>query len=176
MDGALGVSSGAQPVNASDKGDERGPRTIRIAVETLVGLSVIALTLLACVNVVLRYLFSTSLIWMEDASVLVLIWMVWIGAVLLWFQRGHLAIDFLPLALRSGGRTRLRQLSELGAVVGCLALAYASMQSYRGFAGIEIMSLEMDSTVKFHPVVIGALGIFVAALMGLAQTLRRRGK
>ena len=170
------MTADAEVAETADAGFEAGPQPIRIAVEALVGLSMIVLAVLACVQVVLRYLFSLSLIWMEDASVVVLIWMVWIGAVLLWFQRGHLAIDFLAQASRPGTRTRLRQLSELGAVVGGLGLAFASIQSYRGFAGIEIMSLDMDSTVKFHPVVIGALGIVVAALLRLTRTLRRRGR
>lgn len=142
-------------------------RVVTAVVETFVGLCVLALVGLACLQVLLRYGLGDSLVWMEDASVLILIWMVWVGGILIWIQGSHLAIDFLIQRVGRGGSRRLRLLSDAAAVIGGLALVLASVHSYHAYAGIEILSLEMDSTVKFHPIMVGTLGMVLAALHGL---------
>lgn len=134
---------------------------LRIACGAVLGVIVS----LAFLQVVLRYAFSSSIVWVEEISVLLLLLLCWLGAAQLWLTRRHVFVDLLG---RSGLAKRLidRAIDILGLGAG-LALAYFSLRTLQSFSGIEMGSLELDASLRYYPIAAGALGIAVAALLNL---------
>ena len=81
------------------------------------GASLLLLVLLTLMQVALRYLFHHSIDWVEEISVIVLTWLAWLGATLLWLQRRHPAVDILAGALSPPARLLLHRLFDATAVV-----------------------------------------------------------
>ena len=135
--------------------------------EALIGLSILILTVLACVQVLLRYAFGGSLFWVEEVSVMALIWMAWTGASLLWLKGDHIAVDLLTASLSSAAKGRLADFFDLLVAVGAAAVGLASLETLRAFAGIELGTLALDSTVKYYPIPVGAFALALAALFNL---------
>ena len=139
----------------------------------LIGASLLVMLLLAFTQVVLRYAFAASLLWVEEVSVMLLSWMAWLGAIQLWLDRGHLVVDLLP----EKRAARLRPAIAVGvnglAVVGGIALAFVSMETLTAFGGIEMGSLEIDASIKYYPVVAGGIGLAAAGAVELWRLLSR---
>lgn len=55
----------------------------------------IALTVLLFVNVVCRYVFSTSFAWIEEVGTIAFVWMIWFAMSAAVTKRKHLRIDFV---------------------------------------------------------------------------------
>ena len=85
------------------------------------------MTTLVFVNVVARYAFNFSIIWAEEVSQYLMIWIAYLGAGLALREGRHVALDMLhdrlPLAL--GRRVRV--------VVGGLVLAFLGAVTVLGF-------------------------------------------
>ncbi|MGX1098948.1 TRAP transporter small permease [Amorphus sp. MBR-141] len=73
-----------------------GGRAIGSALETLLGLVLIAVVLINVANAAGRYLFRTSLTGTDEVMVFSMVFVVVIGAVLALARRTHIAIDLLP--------------------------------------------------------------------------------
>lgn len=142
----------------------------------VIGASLLVMLLLAFTQVVLRYAFAASLLWVEEVSVMLLSWMAWLGAIQLWLDRGHLVVDLLPAGRAAGLRHAIAIGVNALAVVGGIALAIVSTETLTAFGGIEMGSLEIDASVKYYPVVAGGIGLAAAGGIELWRLLSRSGK
>lgn len=137
-----------------------------------VGALLLLMLTLAFLQVMLRYFFAASLLWVEEASVMALVWMAWAGAALLWLTHGHLAVHLLT------GNRSVRLRPWLGravnglAVVGGLALATLSWETITAFQGIRMGSLELPASIKYYPVAAGGIGLAFAAAIDLWADLK----
>ena len=90
-------------------------------------LMMVVMTTLVFVNVVARYAFNFSIIWAEEVSQYLMIWIAYLGAGLALREGRHVAIemlhDRLPIAL--GRKVRM--------VVGSLLLAFLGVVTVLGF-------------------------------------------
>ena len=84
-----------------EAGFERILTVVRIVLGTLM-LTSIAVNF---ANVVARRVFSAPFAWAEEAMIYIMVWLVFLGAVLVSWDRAHLKMDLLSAALR--GRWRL---------------------------------------------------------------------
>ncbi len=139
----------------------------------LIGASLLVMLLLAFTQVVLRYAFAASLLWVEEVSVMLLSWMAWLGAIQLWLDRGHLLVDLLPKERAAGLRNAIAIGVNALAIVGGIALAIVSMETLTAFGGIEMGSLEIDASIKYYPVVAGGIGLAAAGGIELWRLLSR---
>lgn len=140
----------------------------------LIGASLLVMLLLAFTQVVLRYAFAASLLWVEEVSVMLLSWMAWLGAIQLWLDREHLVVDLLPAQRAAGLRHGIAVGVNGLAVVGGIALAVVSMETLTAFGGIEMGSLEIDASIKYYPVVAGGVGLAAAGGLELWRLLSQR--
>ncbi len=129
-------------------------------------LALIALTLL---QVALRYLFHHSLDWVEEISVVILTWLAWMGAMLLWLQRRHPAVDIVIDRLPGRARLALHRGFDVAAVALGAWLAWSALLTIDMYAGIELAGLGIDSDVKYQPIVAGGLGLVVAGVVNLLR-------
>jgi len=144
-------------------------RTIRALFERvlrqLCGGLLAVIVLLAFLQVVLRYGFASSIVWVEEISVLLLLLLAWLGAAQLWLTQSHVLVDLIA---RHGLRRRVadRLIDLLGLFAGA-ALALYSLDTLDAFSGIEMGSLELDASLRYYPVLAGGVGIALAALLNL---------
>lgn len=65
-------------------------------------------TVLVIINIILRYIFNSGLVWSEEVATGCFVWSVFIGAVAVFKHRGHVGVDLivkrLPQAMQSGVR------------------------------------------------------------------------
>ena len=70
-------------------------RVVTKGLEYVTILSMACITILLFVNVFLRYLFGRPFAWAEEISVLLIVWVVFLGAALVQKKDGHVAISYL---------------------------------------------------------------------------------
>jgi TRAP-type C4-dicarboxylate transport system permease small subunit len=119
-------------------------RLLRIVVAIEDGLLVgvlSAMIILAGVQIVLRTLFDTGLVWAEPALRMAVLWLGLLGAMVATRGDRHIRVDVLPRWLPPGPRRAVQTLTELFAAGVCGLLAYSSARLVRldleyGAAGV----------------------------------------
>lgn len=74
-------------------------RSFTWANQFVVGSLMLAMAILVFANVVLRYVFGTSLPWVEEITRYMMIWVAWLAVGLAMREGAHIAIDNLQNAL-----------------------------------------------------------------------------
>lgn len=138
------------------------------------GLCVMTMAGLAVLQVVLRYVFSSTLIWVEEVSVILMLWMTWLGVTVLWLTHKHIAVDFLTARLPRGTNRTLTVIFDGIALILAGTLLWASRATLSTMVGMELDTLAVDSAVKYYPIPVGAVGIGVAAILDLWAQLRNQ--
>ncbi len=113
---------------------------------------------LVFVNVVARYVFTSSIIWAEEVSQYLMIWIAYLGAGLALREGRHVALemlhDCLPVAL--GRRVRM--------VVGGLVLAFLGVVTVLGFQ-FAVFVWEQETPVLNISLGIPSLAIPIGTLL-----------
>lgn len=99
-------------------------RIVDRAEEAFLAIALAAMTLLTFVQVVLRYLFGTGLIWSLEATTYTFAWLVLIGMSYGVRTNAHIAVDLVTAKLRPPAA----RAAGLAALV--LALAYAALMTW----------------------------------------------
>ncbi|BBL24677.1 MULTISPECIES: TRAP transporter small permease [Comamonas] len=145
------------------------PRLQRLA-EALMVLALAGMVIAVFVNVVLRYVFHTSIVSYEEISRLLFVWLVAIGAIVAAFEGSHLGFDLVTSRVRPAARKLLFWLSQL-LVLACMGLLLS------GSWDQVQAGLNSFSTVLGYPLALGAAATLVLAVGLIVVTLRdlRRG-
>lgn len=145
------------------------PRIQRLA-EALMVLALAGMVIAVFVNVVLRYVFHTSIVSYEEISRLLFVWLVAIGAIVAAFEGSHLGFDLVTSRVGPAARKLLFWLSQL-LVLACMGLLLS------GSWGQVQAGLNSFSTVLGYPLALGAAATLVLAVGLILVTLRdlRRG-
>ncbi len=145
------------------------PRLQRLA-EALMVLALAGMVIAVFVNVVLRYVFHTSIVAYEEISRLLFVWLVAIGAIVAAFEGSHLGFDLVTSRVGPAARRVLFWLSQL-LVLACMGLLLS------GSWDQVQAGLNSFSTVLGYPLALGAAATLVLAVGLIVVTLRdlRRG-
>jgi len=130
-----------------------------------------AMTGLAVLQVVLRYVFASSLIWVEEVSVIIMLWMTWLGVSVLWLTQSHIAVDFLTGRLSQRINRVLAVIFNGIAIIIAGAILWVSRETLSTMVGMELDTLAIDLSIKYYPVPVGAVGLGLAALLDLCDKL-----
>ena len=134
----------------------RKPALHRLA-ELFMVVALAGMVVAVFVNVVLRYVFATSIVSYEEISRLLFVWLVAVGTIVAAFEGKHLGFDMLTSRLKGGSRKALFWLSQLLVAV-CMVLLL------KGAWGQVIAGMESFSTVLGYPLAIGAAATLVLAV------------
>ena len=145
------------------------PRLQRLA-EALMVLALAGMVIAVFVNVVLRYVFHTSIVSYEEISRLLFVWLVAIGAIVAAFEGSHLGFDLVTSRVGPAARKLLFWLSQLLVLVCMGLLLSGSWDQVQA-------GLNSFSTVLGYPLALGAAATLVLAVGLIVVTLRdlRRG-
>ncbi len=145
------------------------PRLQRVA-ELFMVLALAGMVVAVFVNVVLRYVFNTSMVSYEEISRLLFVWLVAIGSIVAAYECSHLGFDMVTSRVSPPVRKLLFWLTQALVVVCMLLLLWGSWaQVQAGMASY--------STVLGYPLALGAAATLVLAVGMLVVALRdlRRG-
>jgi TRAP-type C4-dicarboxylate transport system permease small subunit len=138
------------------------------------GACVVAMTGLAILQVALRYVFAASLVWVEEISVVIMLWMTWLGVAVLWLTQSHIAVDLLISRLSQHTKRALAVVFDGIAIIIAGALLWASRETLSTMVGMELDTLAFDLSIKYYPVPVGAVGLGLAAFLDLCDNLRKK--
>jgi TRAP-type transport system small permease protein len=149
----------------SDAATPRKPALVSRVMDT--GLSYVVAVLLVAMsgtvfgNVVCRYFLNASLAWYEEVSRFLLIWIVFLGAVIAFIRGDHLGIDVLLMVLRPRYQRMVVVVAD-ALVLVCLAVMF------QGGWDMAIDSLQSGWVASSVPIPYGwvyMVGPVSAALM-----------
>lgn len=140
---------------ASGGGVRRLIDSILAVVRIVIGVMLIASMVLICANAFGRYVLFKPIIWAEEVLGYALVWMVYLGAVLVTWDQNHLKMDLLSKML-SGWPRRVCDVSAVVLFVAAgLLIIYQSVTSIASFthtslvAGIPMSWLHMVVPASF---------------------------
>jgi len=144
------------PPSPSTQPARRKPALQRVA-ELFMVVALAGMVVAVFVNVVLRYVFATSIVSYEEISRLLFVWLVAVGTIVAAFEGKHLGFDMLTSRLKGGPRKGLFWLSQL-LVAGCMVLLL------KGAWAQVVAGMESFSTVLGYPLALGAAATLVLAV------------
>jgi len=103
-------------------------RLVTRALEGLLVLLLAVMVVLVFGNVVLRYGFNSGLVFSEEVSRFVFMWLTFFGALLALMHRAHLGMNSVIAALPLAGRRIMRFASDATMLGCCLLLAWGTWQ------------------------------------------------
>ncbi len=121
------------------------------------------------VNVVLRYVFATSIVSYEEISRLLFVWLVAVGAIVTAFEGKHLGFDMLTSRLKGAPKKLLFWISQIIVAACMVLLLVGSWEQVKA-------GMDSYSTVLGYPLALGAAATLVLAvglLVALVVDLRR---
>lgn len=129
--------------------------------EWVVITSILAILFLIFANVFLRYAFNSGIFLAEGIARLLFVWMTFIGALLVLYDRGHIGVDMavrrLPLQLR-----------RVCFVLTHVIMIYATWLLLKGSWAQALINLHVASTETGLPIALLYLaGVVFAAASGL---------
>ncbi|AVS62268.1 TRAP transporter small permease [Paracidovorax avenae] len=134
----------------------RKPALQRIAEHFMV-LALAGMVVAVFVNVVLRYVFGTSIVSYEEISRLLFVWLVAVGTIVAAFEGKHLGFDMLTARLSGAPRKLLFWVSQ-ALVALCMVLLL------KGSWAQVVAGMESYSTVLGYPLALGAAATLVLAV------------
>ena len=145
------------------------PRLQRAA-ELFMVVALAGMVVAVFVNVVLRYVFNTSIVSYEEISRLLFVWLVAVGSIVAAYECSHLGFDMVTSRVSAPVRRVLFWLTQL-LVVACMV-----MLLWGSWAQVEA-GLSSYSTVMGYPLALGAAATLVLAAGMRVMALRalRRG-
>lgn len=84
-------------------------------------------TVLVIINIILRYIFNSGLVWSEEVATGCFVWSVFIGAVAVFKHRGHVGVDLIVKRLPEAMQRGVRLITDLILVALNGYMAYLSV-------------------------------------------------
>lgn len=125
-------------------------------------------------NVVARYLFSSSVIWVEELTQVQMIWVAYLGAGLALREGRHVAVDTLQDLLPAALRRALRQLIATALALFLLALAVLGVQIVVFTWTQETPVLGISAGLPYLAVPLGAAALLLHLLLFWRRFVERR--
>lgn len=96
--------------------------------ELIAGVAIVVMVSVVSINVVLRYIFSKSLVWCEEVAAISFIWLIFVGAAACYKRHGLISIDILVTALPEHVGRVLEILTCIFMAIVNIALCYLSLK------------------------------------------------
>jgi TRAP-type C4-dicarboxylate transport system permease small subunit len=104
------------------------------SLERITGALFLILFVLNTLRIFLRYFFGIAWLWEPDFSRLLFIWVVFIGATVLYVEKGHLVVDYFLNHMQPKTRERMHFVIDLVTVIFLVVLV---------LKGIEVTKVRM---------------------------------
>jgi TRAP-type C4-dicarboxylate transport system permease small subunit len=152
---------------------DRVSRAFELLLETIVGLLLVALTVIVVIAVIYR-MVGQSLVWYDEVASVLLAWLTYYGAALAALKRAHIGFDGVVNSLPPRLRLAVVLFGEV-CVLGFFALlAWTGWRVLQVLEGVTLVSLTWVPVAITQSVIpIGAVLFIIAQLLSLPGVLRR---
>ncbi|CAG1019460.1 2,3-diketo-L-gulonate TRAP transporter small permease protein YiaM [Burkholderiaceae bacterium] len=133
-----------------------------------------SMAVLVFVNVVMRYLFNQSIVWVEEVTQYEMIWVAYLGAGLALREGRHVAVDTLQDWLPALSRRALRNLLAVAIAVFLAALVVLGIQIAMFTWDQETPVLNVPSGLPYLAVPLGAAAMLLHLVLFWRQFVERR--
>jgi len=133
-----------------------------------------SMAVLVFANVVARYLFDSSVIWVEELTQVQMIWVAYLGAGLALREGRHVAVDTLQDLLPAALRRVLRQVIAAALALFLLALFVLGLQIVAFTWTQETPVLGISAGVPYLAVPLGAAALLLHLLLFWRRFVERR--
>ena len=152
---------------------------VLMLIRALLGTILLASVLLICANAFARYVLLSPIIWAEEVLGFALVWIVYLGAVQVTREDGHLSMDLITQSLAPRWRKAVKIVGSLVFLAICALIIYQSFDSIAQFTQVsQIAGLPMNVLHMVIPVSFGLMFLLVLAqgvveLVAPAEALER---
>jgi TRAP-type C4-dicarboxylate transport system permease small subunit len=130
---------------------------------------VVAMTVLVLAQVVLRYGFSIPLPWVEEATILMMIWLTFAGTAAALRRGAHVAATMLVDRLSPRLQWLFAKLALAAVLAFCLVLAWQGWALMQSVGGQRTAALALPMWVAYAIIPLGSL---LTAIQAFAAMLR----
>ncbi len=149
---------------------------IRIAnrLEYFAGALFLLLFLLNILRILLRYFLGIAWLWEPDFCRLLFIWIVFIGATVLYVGKGHLAVDFFLNQMRQNTRERMHFIIDLITATLLVILVLKGIEVTRVRMRIPFDTWDLPTGYAYMAVPICSVIMILVTLIRMAGYLSER--
>ena len=147
------------------------------SLEWFTGTLFLALFLLNILRIFLRYFLGVAWLWEPDFSRLLFIWIVFIGATVLYVGKGHLMVDFFLNRMKSKTRERMHFIIDLVTTLFLFVLVLKGIEVTRVRMRIPFDTWDLPTGYAYLAVPICSAIMTVVTMIRMADYLfeRREG-
>jgi TRAP-type transport system small permease protein len=125
-------------------------------------------------NVVLRYGFGSGISVTEEISRLLFVWLIFLGAIPVMRQHGHLGVEFIVGALSPASRRVFRIVSDVLMLACCTVFGWGAWeQTQLNFMNHMPIS-GLPTALAYGAAAVSAIGLGILILADLVVTIRSR--
>jgi len=138
-------------------------------------MAVLCLAIMAAVNMIqifLRYLFNYTFIWVHPVTMLLFIWMTFLGAFVVYHRKKDIVVTFIVNLLPDTFRKAVEVLT-IFLVLFLIAIILAQAPALIRQQSSTMQIIPLPRYVQVIPLLIGLLGIFLDSTMDLMSALSR---
>lgn len=135
--------------------------------EAISDIAIIALIIIAALQIFFRYVVGHALSWTEEISLMLFLWLAYFGMVMAMRREAHLRVDAFVMALPKRVQHWLHLIILLGAVVCCAFIAWVSFETI-----LKIMSRGQSAISVNLPIWVVWLAIPISFVLSAIQALR----
>jgi TRAP-type C4-dicarboxylate transport system permease small subunit len=122
------------------------------------------MVLVVCIQVFFRYALASPLAWAEELAMILLIWIVFLGAGAFFIRRRHIQVDFFVDLLPPLGRKVFAIVANLLVAAFLVVLAKETWNFMMMQAAVRTTVLQLSSVYLILPVLLSAGSMLLAAL------------
>lgn len=146
------------------------------SLEWVTGTFFLALFLLNILRIFLRYFLGVAWLWEPDFSRLLFIWIVFIGATVLYVGKGHLVVDYFLNRTQPKTRERMHFMIDLMTVIFLVVLVLKGIEVTKVRMRIPFDTWDLPTGYAYIAVPICSAIMIIVALVRMAEYLRERRK
>ncbi len=136
------------------------------SLEWFTGTLFLALFLLNILRIFLRYFLGVAWLWEPDFSRLLFIWIVFIGATVLYVGRGHLVVDYFLNRMQPKTRERTHFIIDLTTVIFLVILVWKGIEVTKVRMRIPFDTWDLPTGYAYMAVPICSAIMIIVTLVG----------
>ena len=144
------------------------------SLEWFAGTLFLILFILNILRIFLRYFLGIAWLWEPDFSRLLFIWIVFIGATVLYVGKGHLVVDFFLARMQPRIRERMHLIIDLVSTIFLAALVLKGIEVTKVRMRIPFDTWDLPTGYAYVAVPICGALMIIVTLVRMAEYLRER--
>lgn len=135
-------------------------RSVASRVDSLLCMAMFSLAVLIMVaQVVARYFLSSPLIWPEEVVTLLIVWMTFLGSIVVARKGEHIAVDLIFASLSARWQNRLHLIFDLAIAIILGLLAWGSLDAVQASWDLPSPMMDIPRGVNYLAIALGSAGV-----------------